>query len=48
MSSMSDSFAAYVQARANRKDDFFMVPAGGVDVCNAPVPVRRVAPGERG
>jgi peptidylprolyl isomerase len=37
----SASFAAYVTARANRRDDFFQVPAGGVDLCNAPVPVRR-------
>jgi peptidylprolyl isomerase len=36
----SAAFAAYVQARANRKDDFFIRPAGGVDLCNAPVPVR--------
>jgi len=35
------TFAAYVKARANRQDQFFQVPAGGVDVCNAPVPVRR-------
>ena len=38
----SASFAAYVRARANRKDDFFIRPAGGADLCNAPVPVRRV------
>jgi peptidylprolyl isomerase len=37
----SASFAAFVTARANRRDDFFQVPAGGVDLCNAPVPVRR-------
>jgi len=36
----SAAFAAYVRARANRKDDFFIRPAGGVDLCNAPVPVR--------
>jgi peptidylprolyl isomerase len=36
----SGSFAAYVHARANRKDDFFIRPADGVDLCNAPVPVR--------
>lgn len=36
----SAAFAAYVHARANRKDDFFIRPAGGVDLCNAPVPVR--------
>lgn len=37
----SATFSAYVRARANRQDDFFQVPAGGVDLCNAPVPVRR-------
>lgn len=36
----SAAFAAYVRARANRNDDFFIRPAGGVDLCNAPVPVR--------
>ncbi|QNM82044.1 peptidylprolyl isomerase [Sphingomonas sabuli] len=36
----SASFADFVRARANRKDDFFIRPAGGVDVCNAAVPVR--------
>jgi peptidylprolyl isomerase len=36
----SASFAAYVRASANRSDDFFIRPAGGVDLCNAPVPVR--------
>jgi peptidylprolyl isomerase len=34
------AFAAYVKARANRKDDFFIRPAGGVSLCNAPVPIR--------
>ncbi|PCD04776.1 peptidylprolyl isomerase [Sphingomonas spermidinifaciens] len=38
----SDSFAAYVAARANRRDAFFNLPAGGVDICNLPVPVRAV------
>ncbi|RST29553.1 peptidylprolyl isomerase [Sphingomonas ginkgonis] len=37
----SPSFAAYVAKRANRKDAFYEVPIGGVDLCNAPVPVRR-------
>jgi peptidylprolyl isomerase len=35
------TFAAYVAARANRRDAFFVQPAGAVDLCNAPVPVRR-------
>jgi cyclophilin family peptidyl-prolyl cis-trans isomerase len=35
------SFARYSAARANRRDRFFIQPAGGVDACNVPVPVRR-------
>lgn len=38
----SASFARYADARANRRDAFFIKPAGGADVCNIPVPVRRV------
>jgi peptidylprolyl isomerase len=38
----SPSFAAYADARANRRDPFFIRPAGGADICNIPVPVRRV------
>lgn len=41
MAETSPSFADYVRTRANRNDDFYRVPAGGVDICNAPVPVRR-------
>ncbi|GAA3999744.1 peptidylprolyl isomerase [Sphingomonas humi] len=41
METGSATFAAYVKARANRRDAFFNVPSGGVDLCNAPVPVRR-------
>jgi peptidylprolyl isomerase len=37
----SPAFTAYLNRRANRDDDFYRVPAGGVDLCNAPVPVRR-------
>jgi peptidylprolyl isomerase len=37
----SEAFARYVTGRANRGGTFFNVPAGGVDICNAPVPVRR-------
>ncbi len=36
------SFAAYLHARKNRRDDFFIRPAGGVDLCNVNVPVRAV------
>jgi peptidylprolyl isomerase len=37
----SASFTRYLAVRANRHDAFYNVPAGGVDLCNAPVPVRR-------
>jgi cyclophilin family peptidyl-prolyl cis-trans isomerase len=40
MATDSDSFAAYTAARANRRDAFFNKPAGGVDICNLPVPIR--------
>jgi len=43
MDTMSASFAAYLRLRANRKDDFYIRPAGGVDLCNVNVPVRRKA-----
>ncbi|MFM6932613.1 MAG: peptidylprolyl isomerase [Novosphingobium sp.] len=42
LSTESGSFAQYADARANRRDAFFIRPAGGADVCNIPVPVRRV------
>jgi peptidylprolyl isomerase len=41
LSTESGSFAEYADARANRRDPFFIVPAGGADICNIPVPVRR-------
>ena len=43
LSTDSEVFARYADARANRRDPFFIVPAGGADICNIPVPVRRVA-----
>ncbi|MEE1876983.1 peptidylprolyl isomerase [Altererythrobacter litoralis] len=42
LSTESESFARYAEARANRRDAFFIHPAGGADICNIPVPVRRV------
>jgi peptidylprolyl isomerase len=41
LSTESESFAKYADARANRRDPFFIRPAGGADICNIPVPVRR-------
>ena len=43
LSTGGTSFAQYVHVRANRKDGFYVQPAGGVDVCNVPVPIRRKA-----
>jgi peptidylprolyl isomerase len=34
------TFTAYVEARRNRREEWFKVPAGHVDVCNVPIPVR--------
>ena len=42
LSTESESFARYADARANRRDPFFIKPAGGADICNIVVPVRRV------
>jgi len=39
----SESFARYADARANRRDAFFNVPAGGADICNIPVPIRKIS-----
>ena len=39
------TFLAYLEARRNRREDWFKVPAGRVDVCNVPLPVRTVAAG---
>ncbi|QJB69607.1 peptidylprolyl isomerase [Parasphingorhabdus halotolerans] len=42
LSTEGETFAQYADARANRRDPFFIMPAGGADICNIPVPVRRV------
>jgi peptidylprolyl isomerase len=34
------TFAALVEARRNRRDDWYKVPAGYIDLCNVPIPVR--------
>jgi peptidylprolyl isomerase len=34
------TFLAYLEARRNRREDWFKVPAGRLDVCNVPIPVR--------
>jgi peptidylprolyl isomerase len=34
------AFADWVESRRNRRDAWFKVPAGRIDVCNVPIPVR--------
>ena len=36
----SASYRAWIQAKANRQDAFFVRPAGALDVCNALPPVK--------
>jgi len=36
----SASFSALIEARRNRRDDWYKVPAGHIDVCNVLLPVR--------
>jgi peptidylprolyl isomerase len=43
MDTNSVSFARYLYLRANRHDDFYTHPAGGVDLCNVQVPARKKA-----
>ena len=44
MDTTGATFAHYLKLRANRHDAFYEVPAGGVDVCNVQVPVRKQNP----
>jgi peptidylprolyl isomerase len=34
------TFTALVESRRNRRDDWYKVPAGRIDLCNVPIPVR--------
>lgn len=34
------TFAALVESRRNRRDDWYKAPAGKIDLCNVPIPVR--------
>ena len=39
----SASFAATVEARRNRRDEWYKFPAGRIDLCSVPLPVRSVS-----
>jgi peptidylprolyl isomerase len=38
----TDAFAALVESRRNRRDEWYKVPAGKIDLCNVPIPVRAI------
>jgi len=38
----TETFAALVESRRYRREDWFADPAGAIEVCNVPLPVRRV------
>jgi|HigsolmetaAR201D_1030396.scaffolds.fasta_scaffold00797_16 peptidylprolyl isomerase len=37
----SPEFAQRIESRRNRRDEWYKVPAGKIEVCNVPIPVRR-------
>jgi peptidylprolyl isomerase len=36
----SATFTAVVEARRNRRDEWYLTPAGYIELCNVPLPVR--------
>jgi len=38
----SATFTALAEARRNRRDEWYVHPAGYLDLCNAPLPVRAI------
>ena len=38
----SPEFAKSIESRRNRRDEWYKVPAGRIEVCNVPLPVRKV------
>ncbi len=36
----TESFLALIESRRNRRDEFYKVPAGHIDLCSVPLPVR--------
>jgi peptidylprolyl isomerase len=40
----SSTFAAVIEAKRNRHDAFYTVPAGKIDLCSIDIPVREVKP----
>ena len=40
----TQTFTDLVESRRNRQDEWYKVPAGRIDVCNVPLPVRKAQP----
>lgn len=40
----TQTFTDLVESRRNRREEWFKVPAGRIDVCNVPLPVRKAKP----
>ena len=36
------TFTALVESRRNRRDEWYKQPAGYIDVCSVPIPVRTI------
>jgi peptidylprolyl isomerase len=41
------TFAALVEARRNRRDAWYVAPAGRIDLCSVPLPVRPARAADR-
>jgi peptidylprolyl isomerase len=44
----TEAFEDLVEARRNRRDEWYKVPAGRIDVCNVPLPIRERDVGDEG
>lgn len=40
----TQTFTDLIESRRNRQDEWYKVPAGHIDVCNVPLPVRKAQP----
>jgi peptidylprolyl isomerase len=41
------TFQDLIESRRNRREEWFQTPAGRIEVCNVPIPVRLMGPGAR-
>ena len=40
----TDTFKRLIESRRNRREDWFAQPAGHIELCSVPLPVRTAAP----